>query len=176
MSIFDHLSDLFYRLFPPKRPLPNNNFKSEETPNLFTKPRRKIKKVFVHCSASDAPAHDNVATLRQWHVVENGWKDIGYHYFITKDGMIHECRSLEMTPSAQQGYNTGSIAICLSGLMEFTEAQYDSLRLLCREMQSEIEGVTFHGHCEVNKYKKCPVFNYKDVLSLNENGVMIYKP
>ena len=61
-------------------------------PNAFSefecvKPLRPIDRVFVHCSASDYPQHDNVATMRQWHL-ERGWSDVGYHFFIRKDGTL----------------------------------------------------------------------------------------
>ena len=52
----------------------------------FIKPKRPVNSVFLHCSASDNPAHDNIATIRKWHVEANKWADVGYHYFISPDG------------------------------------------------------------------------------------------
>ena len=78
---------------------------------MFKKPFRTIDKVFIHCSASDEASHDNVHTIRSWHVNGNKWADIGYHYLITKDGSVHEGRSTQFRPAAQKGHNTGTIAI-----------------------------------------------------------------
>jgi hypothetical protein len=80
---------------------------------------------------------------------------------------------LERTPSAQGGYNTGTIAICLNGLDEsdFTEEQYDALQWLCGEINRAYGGIRFRGHNEVAA-KACPVFDYRFVLGLNENGYM----
>ena len=50
----------------------------------FRKPARHVDRVFLHCSASDDPDHDDIATIRSWHVDGNGWSDVGYHYFIRK--------------------------------------------------------------------------------------------
>lgn len=141
---------------------------------MFTKPSRSVDRVFVHCSASDHPHHDNIATIRKWHVQDNGWSDVGYHYFIRKDGMLEEGRPLDRTPAAQRGHNTGTIAICLHGLHEdaFTEAQFDRLRALCIEINNAYNGkVTFHGHREVAS-KACPVFDYKSMLNLDEFGIL----
>lgn len=144
---------------------------------MFTKPKRPVDRVFLHCSASDNPAHDNVATMRAWHKA-NGWSDVGYHLFIRKDGTLEPGRSLELTPAAQSGHNTGTIAICCHGLDErnFTAAQFDTLRTLCGEINAAYGGkVTFHGHCEVSA-KACPVYDYRKVLGLDRDGHLTGKP
>lgn len=141
----------------------------------FQKPNRQVNKVFVHCSASDNPDHDNVATMRKWHVEERGWSDVGYHYFIRKDGTLERGRNLEFTPAAQKGHNTGSIAICLHGLAKtaFTLEQFQTLTELCGLIKVAYDNdITFHGHCEVSS-KTCPVFDYKQVLNLDNLGYMV---
>jgi N-acetyl-anhydromuramyl-L-alanine amidase AmpD len=105
---------------------------------------------------------------------ERGWDGIGYHYFIRKKGQIEIGRNLEKKPIAQQGHNQGTIAICLHGLLKekFTEEQYDSVKLLCKTINSNYsDKIRFRGHCEVSA-KSCPVFDYKTVLSLNKEGYM----
>lgn len=142
----------------------------------FNKPKRKVSKVFIHCSDSDRYYHDNIETIRKWHVQDNGWSDVGYHFFITKDGYIHTGRDIKKIPSAQKGHNTGSIAICLSGRNEFTEKQFESLRKFCKEIKQAYDNkITFHGHCEVSG-KTCPVFDYKEELNLNNQGYIKFSP
>lgn len=139
----------------------------------FSKPRRKVDRVFIHCSASDNPAHDNVATMDKWHKAR-GWSGVGYHFFIRKSGLIEEGRPLERVPAAQAGNNTGTIAICLHGLLEskFTEEQFKSLVKLCQEIDVAYFGkVTFWGHNEVAN-KACPVFDHAHVLGLDSNRHM----
>jgi len=142
----------------------------------FKKPGRRVNRVFVHCSASDNPKHDNAATMRRWHK-ERGWSDIGYHFFIRKDGTLESGRPVGRVPAAQGGNNAGTIAICCHGLEKdkFTEAQFDTLRTLCGEINAAYAGkVTFHGHCEVSA-KTCPVFDYRKVLGLDSKGRMTGK-
>lgn len=140
---------------------------------MFSKPKRPISRVFIHCTASDNPAHDNVETITAWHKAR-GFSTIGYHFLIHKDGRVSPGRSLELTPAAQSGHNTGTIAISLHGLdrAKFTGAQFSALRDLCVEIYDAYNGeVTYHGHCEVAN-KACPVFDYRSVLSLSPKGVM----
>lgn len=144
---------------------------------IFNKPQRKVNKVYIHCSASDVKAHDNIEAIREWHIQDNKWSDVGYHYFIRKDGTIEEGRGLEIIPSAQKGHNTGSIAICLSGLDIdlFRQKQLESLVNLCKEINKVYSKITFHGHCEVSN-KECPVFDYKNILNLDDEGYILTEP
>jgi len=137
---------------------------------MFTKPSRKVHRVFIHCSASDHAHHDNIETMKSWHSTR-GFSDVGYHFFIQKDGTLEYGRDIEKTPAAQKGHNLNSLAICVHGLKEenFTEAQFDTLNKLASQIEYNYENISFHGHCEVSK-KACPVFNYKKVLDLDKYG------
>ena len=138
---------------------------------IFKKPKRRVERVFLHCSASDVPAHDNVATIRRWHK-DRGFSDIGYHFFIHKNGKISKGRDIEKSPAAQKGNNKNTIAICLHGLLKekFTKAQYKAVGKLCKEINdSYFKNISFHGHKEVSA-KACPVFDYKKVLKLDKYG------
>jgi N-acetylmuramoyl-L-alanine amidase len=146
---------------------------------LFMKPDRYVERVFLHCSASDNPDHDDVSVMRRWHTDPEpegrGWSDVGYHLFIRKSGQVQEGRPLSRVPAAQAGNNTGTIAICLHGLAEekFTREQFGSLHDLSRQINGAYDaGVTFHGHCEVSA-KLCPVFDYKEVLGLDGFGAIV---
>lgn len=136
---------------------------------FFRVPKRPVNRVFIHCSASDNPGHDRIEVIRDWHVRDNGWNEVGYHAFVRKSGLLEWGRSLEKTPAAQAPHNTRTIAICLSGLKEFTEDQFDTLRSFCHTIHEQLPLVTFHGHCEVSN-KTCPNFDYRKVLSLNSKG------
>ena len=138
---------------------------------FFIKPNRKIDRIFLHCSASDVPEHDNIETIREWHLKRN-FSDIGYHFLIHKNGKISRGRDIEETPAAQRGHNLRTIAICLHGLKEenFTNEQYDALKILAIEINNAyFKDVSFHGHCEVAS-KLCPVIDYKTILKLDEYG------
>ena len=151
--------------------VPFNGVTIDKTPADvgFKKPKRKVSKAFIHCSDTDIKAHDNIQTIREWHI-ERGFNDVGYHYFIRKTGQIENGRPLEIVPAAQKGHNTGSIAICVSGSKNYTDKSIEALKKLCIAINKVYNGkITFHGHCEVAN-KTCPVFDYKKVLKLDKNG------
>ncbi|QZT36574.1 N-acetylmuramoyl-L-alanine amidase [Halosquirtibacter xylanolyticus] len=126
---------------------------------------RKITRIIIHCSDSDNLEHDNIQTVRRWHM-ERGWKDIGYHYFICLNGDIKWGRAVETIGAHCRGYNADSIGICLSGKYRFSDAQYASLCLLLRKLMKKfsIKKNRIYPHNHYNKKKTCPNFNLKEIL------------
>lgn len=144
----------------------------------FIKPKRLVTRIFLHCTAyghGDLMGKALLDAVTSWHKVR-GFRTTGYHYIIDRNGeLIPTYRSLEDIPAAQEGNNTGTIAICLDGLKQsdFNEKQFATLRELANEIDSAYNGlVHYHGHCEVAN-KECPVFDYKKVLNLNPKGFRI---
>ena len=76
---------------------------------------RKIDMIVVHCSGSRCNHPYTVEQLRHDHVEVNGWFDIGYHYYITREGKVHECRPVERMGAHARGANANSIGICYEG-------------------------------------------------------------
>ena len=128
---------------------------------------RKINLIICHCSDSDIQAHDNIETIRKWHVDENGWSDIGYHYFIDKRGAVHHGRPEEQSGAHTRGHNSGSIGICLSGRREFTREQFESLERLCLELTQKynLSKYDILGHRDLNKEKTCPNFDLHELIA-----------
>ena len=127
--------------------------------------RRYVDEIIIHCTASDYPYHDNVESVFQWHVRENGWSDIGYHYLITKDGKIHSCRPVERIGAHCFGRNAHSIGVCLTGKTVFSDKQFRSLKrqiaALCDAHSISPDKVYPHSKFA---NKKCPNFDIKEVL------------
>ncbi|QZT36939.1 N-acetylmuramoyl-L-alanine amidase [Halosquirtibacter xylanolyticus] len=126
---------------------------------------RKIKKIILHCSDSDIQEHDNIQTIRRWHM-NRGWKDIGYHYFISKDGRTRWGRNLATYGAHCAGHNRDSIGICLSGRKKFTKYQFSSLRMLLMQLMKkyDIPKSAIYPHNHFNRHKTCPNFNVKELL------------
>lgn len=121
---------------------------------------RDINLIIVHCSDSDHLHHDNYESIRKWHVDENGWSDVGYHFLILKSGEVIRCRPLEKKGSHCKGFNKNSIGICLTGKNEFSDAQFKSLKKLTKKLKEEYELNEYDilGHRDFNKNKTCPNF------------------
>jgi N-acetylmuramoyl-L-alanine amidase len=128
-------------------------------------PINKPEYIIIHCSDSDIPSHDNIATIRKWHVDENKWRDVGYHFFIRKSGELEYGRPIWESGAHAKGYNRNSIGICLSGSVKFTAPQFDMLKEICLELSDQY-GIPFYNivpHSAVTSGKTCPNFNLYDL-------------
>lgn len=142
---------------------------------------RKIDEVIIHCTAtrpdwwSNKTTAQKVSEITRWHVQDRGWRDIGYHYLIDRDGTVAKGRPIEQTGAHVQGHNTGTIGISLFGghgsserdnfHEHFTPAQEHSLRKLLDDLTATYGAVPITGH---NQYaaKACPGFFVPDWLKV----------
>jgi len=141
----------------------------------------KISNIVVHCSDS---SWGSAAEIRKWHL-ENGWRDIGYHFVILNGRVKHDFCIDSMDGSVEVGrgmngddyltkleigahalgYNSNSIGICMIGRNDFSAAQFGSLIKLLVELKDHygIETENIFGHCETLSGKlhgkTCPNFN-----------------
>lgn len=136
---------------------------------------RKINKLIVHCSATPEGRDVKTETIKDWHVNDNHWKDIGYHYVIELDGSIHKGRDENVIGAHCSGQNANSIGICYVGGVAKdgktpkdtrTDAQKQSLLKLLKSLKVKYPNATIHGHREFAA-KACPSFDakyeYKDL-------------
>lgn len=131
---------------------------------------RDINLIIIHCAATYPRMDIGVKEIRQWHMRDNGWSDIGYHYVIRRDGALETGRPLERAGAHCQGKNAGSIGICLVGGLEktpagksvpaanFTNAQYAALHKLLQELAEKFPGAEIRGHQDFAR-KACPCFD-----------------
>lgn len=132
---------------------------------------RKITEIIIHCSATPEGKDYTVADIDRWHKAR-GWKGIGYHFVIYRDGSIHIGRPKSEVGAHCTGHNANSIGICYIGGLSFpskgergglpkdtrTPQQKDSLRALIEQLKEEFPEVTIHGHNEFAN-KACPCFD-----------------
>lgn len=125
---------------------------------------RTLDKIIVHCSDTPKAMDIGVKEIRVWHVKDNGWSDIGYHYVIKQDGTVEEGRPLRLAGAHCKGYNSTSIGICLIGRDSFTAEQFQSLNKLIKRFQKEFGITDVKGHCYYDNGKTCPNFNVEEEL------------
>ena len=49
-------------------------------------PRSSTEYLVVHCSATKPSMDIGLREIKRWHVDDNGWRDVGYHYIIRRNG------------------------------------------------------------------------------------------
>lgn len=75
---------------------------------------RIINTIIIHCSATIEAINYTVENIRQWHL-KRGFKNIGYHYVIYRDGTINDGRPISEPGAHCEGFNEHSVGICYIG-------------------------------------------------------------
>jgi N-acetylmuramoyl-L-alanine amidase len=146
------------------------------TDSSLKKSKRKINLIVIHCTGTEEGKDVTVQAIRNWHVKGNGWRDIGYHYVIYRDGSLHEGRDVNISGGHARGYNSNSIGIvyvggCPKGHPDQnkdtrTPAQKATLLRLLKDMRKMYPYAKIVGHKDLNK-TGCPSFDakseYKDL-------------
>lgn len=127
---------------------------------------RRIDRIVIHCSATrcdrDFPLQAVIACHRA-----RGFATIGYHYYITRDGIVHAGRPLYQEGAHATGYNRRSIGICYEGGLDpagkpadtRTPAQKDTLLKLLQRLKTDYPFARIMGHRDFpNVAKECPCF------------------
>ena len=130
---------------------------------------RKINSLIIHCAATPEGKDFTVADIDRWHK-KRGWKGIGYHFVIYRDGSVHEGRPLAQAGAHCVGHNAESIGICYIGGLDGegkpkdtrTPQQKEALVKLVAELRQKynISKQHIYGHCEFAA-KACPCFDVK---------------
>lgn len=147
----------------------NLKFKNKLTP------RKKTEEIVLHCSATPEGKDFKPADIHRWHL-ERNWAGAGYHFLITRDGTIWECRPENTIGAHCTGHNTKSIGVCYVGGMDAdnkrpkdtrTTEQHKALLELMKYLMEKYNLTTdkIHCHnelCPPNKPKACPSFSIFD--------------
>lgn len=128
---------------------------------------RKIENIVIHCADTPKDVYFDIDNIRKWHVEENGWVDVGYHFIILLDGTIQIGRPLEKPGAHVKNHNKTSIGICYIGgaLDEDTRtvAQKASLVYLIGTLKRIFKEAKVLGHRDFENISKyCPSFDAKD--------------
>jgi N-acetyl-anhydromuramyl-L-alanine amidase AmpD len=134
-------------------------------------PLTRVDYLVVHCSATSAARDIGAKELRAMHL-QRGFRDIGYHYVVRRDGTIEKGRP-DTEPGAHvEGFNNRSLGICLVGGTKadgktaecnFEPAQYAALASLLRKLESQHPNAKVLGHRDLS-----PDRNHDGKISPNE--------
>lgn len=142
---------------------------------------RKINYIVVHCSATREDCSLTVEDLRREHL-RRGFRDIGYHYYVRRDGTVTLTRPLSMAGAHVKGFNKFSIGICYEGGLDMqgnardtrTPQQRAALRALAAQLLRRFPDARLCGHRDLSPdlngdgivepdewVKLCPCFEVK---------------
>ncbi len=128
---------------------------------------RIITLIIIHCSATRITQDYPFEACKRDHIKNRLFTDIGYHFYITKDGIVYEGRAIERNGAHCRHHNQHSIGICYEGGLDAlgnpsdtrTPQQKAALRGLISELQAYFPKALVVGHHDLNPEKACPCFD-----------------
>jgi len=130
---------------------------------------RPITKIIVH--QTDTPT-GTLESVRNYHMNVKGWKDIGYHFLITRDANVHKARPQAEVGAHCEGDNVDSLGVCCVGAGNAfpldvgymsSEMFYVLLRLVQQLRRAYPTITAIYGHNErpsgTRQGKTCPGFD-----------------
>lgn len=132
----------------------------------WTRPLSQVNYLAIHHTAGPDTQTPNEIAL--YHINNNGWTGVGYHFLISKDGTVYYVGDISTARANVSNLNEQVLGICLIGSFisgrQPTSAQIDSVAKLCDFFISNypsLENVTswdsVRGHKELpGQSTACP--------------------
>ena len=116
--------------------------------------------VVVHHSVMySANDQTTLNDIQDSHRNQRGWADVGYHYFVGKQGDIFQGRALQVRGAHVAGFNTGSVGVCLLGNFMNdtpTEPQVTMAARLVNWLAGSLQLTHLAAHRDFNDGTQCP--------------------
>jgi N-acetylmuramoyl-L-alanine amidase len=111
--------------------------------------------------SKDVHIDPSAEDIRRFHIKVRGWRDIGYHYVIRKDGTLERGRDERTIGAHTKGLNANSIGVCFSGHHNrelWTDAQDITFWRLFNDIYTRysIPVSRTIGHRETGAVTDCP--------------------
>lgn len=145
---------------------------------------RTIRQIIIHCTATPEGSSLSVKALRAEHL-RRGFSDIGYHYYVRRDGTVINTRSVARIGAHAKGHNKYSIGVAYEGGLDAsgnpadtrTPLQRTALRKLVADLLNRYHDTYVCGHRDLSPdlngngeiepeewIKQCPCFDVKSEL------------
>ena len=129
---------------------------------------RTVTLIIIHCSAVRPNQLSSAKDITQWHKAR-GWRTIGYHYVVRRDGTVENGRPIEQIGAHCVNHNKYSIGICYEGGLNEngciadtrTAEQKQAMKELILRLHQEYPSIKkIVGHRDLpGVQKSCPCFN-----------------
>ena len=142
-----------------------------------------VRFLIVHCSATRETQDYTVEQLKHDHLAR-GFLDVGYHYYIRRDGTVTQHRRLNEVGAHCRPFNRCSIGICYEGGLDAKGNHKDTRTLKQRaalvtiliELKKKFPKALIRGHNEMPGAvpKACPCFKpSKEYAYLNTSPLTL---
>ena len=130
-------------------------------------PADSVSYIIIHCTATRETQDYTPEQLKHDHLAR-GFIDVGYHFYIRKDGTVTQHRRLNEVGAHCRPFNRCSIGVCYEGGLDAngkpkdtrTLKQRASLIALVLDLHRQFPNAVIRGHCEMPGAipKLCPNF------------------
>ena len=130
-------------------------------------PADSVSYIIVHCTATRETQDYTPEQLKHDHLAR-GFIDVGYHFYIRKDGSVTQHRRLNEVGAHCRPFNRCSIGVCYEGGLDAngkpkdtrTLKQRASLIALVLDLHRQFPNAVIRGHNEMPgaTIKECPCF------------------
>jgi len=122
---------------------------------------RDINLIVTHCSATRENETFGILDLTKLHVEKNGWSDIGYHFYYTRNGKEYICRPIERPGAHAKGFNIDSVGLSYEGGLDASGKPKDTRTLQQKaamakridQLRAVYGNVPVVGHRDLSKDK-----------------------
>lgn len=138
-----------------------------------------IRFLVLHCSATRSNQNYSVEQLRRDHI-KRGFYDIGYHFYIRKDGTLTQHRFLLEVGAHARPYNRCSIGICYEGGLDengkprntLTAEQTERINNLLIRLHRLFPKAKIVGHRDLpgTTPKECPCLDAHEIFGWIETN------
>lgn len=128
---------------------------------------KAISYIIIHCSATRETQEYTAEQLRRDHLAR-GFIEVGYHFYIRRDGTVSRHRRLNEVGAHCRPFNRCSIGVCYEGGLDSkgnpkdtrTLMQRASLAALLLDLKQKFPKALIRGHNEMPGAvpKSCPCF------------------
>ncbi len=131
---------------------------------------KSVRFIVIHCSATRCDRDYTVRQLMKDHKAR-GFRTIGYHFYIRKNGEVTQHRKLLEVGAHVRGYNRCSIGICYEGGLDCNGQPCDTRTAEQKLALMELVSLLKHlfpqalvvGHKDLPGVNKaCPCFEVKE--------------
>ena len=137
-------------------------------------PADSVSYIIIHCTATRETLDYTPEQLKHDHLAR-GFIDVGYHFYIRKDGTVTQHRRLNEVGAHCRPFNRCSIGVCYEGGLDAngkpkdtrTLKQRASLIALVLDLHRQFPKAVIRGHNEMPGAtpKACPCFKPSKELS-----------
>ena len=145
-------------------------------------PHGSVRYIIVHCSATRENQDYTAEQLKRDHLAR-GFIDVGYHFYIRRDGTVSQHRRLDEVGAHCRPFNRCSIGICYEGGLDSKSRPKDTRTLKQRgtlvklliDLKKQFPAALIRGHNEMPGAvpKVCPCFTPSKEFAFLDNSPLI---